>query len=490
MSNLKNNHCIVIGSGPNGLSAAIALQACGFQTHIIEKNQTLGGGLRSEKNLESGYIFDTCSAIHPMAIISPFFRALNLKNNIVEWIYPEIPCAHPLANKNCVALFSSLEKTIDQFNSQGAKRYRYFFENLVGNIDILADDILRPLFHIPKHPFLVSQFGARALWPASLISRYFADEKAAALFAGMAAHSFLSFDKFLSCAAGIMLMLAGHAKGWPLVRGGSGQISQVLIEKFQKLGGTIETGVELTDLRALPETCTLFFDTSPRELAKIATNLLPKKYINKLNNYRYGPAAYKVDYILSEPIPWLAKDCHRAGTVHLGGSYLDIKNTEDLTWQGKNSLSPFMIVAQQSLFDRTRCPSNKEVVWSYAHVPHACDSKIDDLMENQIELYAPGFKDCIVAKKISTPRDFENKNANLVGGDIVGGVADLWQTLARPTFSTNPYKSPNPRIYLCSASTPPGAGVHGMCGVGAAQAFIQTQEKNLNVLSKLQEIHA
>lgn len=487
MSELKKYDCIVIGSGPNGLAAAIALQSCGFQTHIIEKHQTPGGGLRSEHFENPGFILDNCSAIHPMATISPFFRALELKNSMLDWIYPEIPCAHPLEDKSSVALYCSLEQTVDQFSSQGAKRYKQLFENLIRNIDLLADEVLQPLLHLPTHPYVLAQFGARAIWPAVAIAQYLADEKSAALFGGMAAHSFLPFDKFLSGAAGLMLMLAGHAHGWPLARGGSGQISQFLIQKFQSLGGTIETGLEVLDISTLPKDCTLFFDTAPRELARLAGDFLPEYYLKKLKRYRYGPAAYKIDYILSEPIPWLAKECRQAGTVHLGGSFEEIKNAENTTWHGHNAKPPFMLLAQPSLFDRTRCPPQREVVWSYAHVPHESSDNITDLMDNHIESYAPGFKNCILAKKISTPKELEEKNPNLVGGDIVGGVADLWQTIARPLLSLNPYSTPNKRIYLCSASTPPGAGIHGMCGIWAAQAFIHTQKKGLSVLTKIRE---
>lgn len=472
MKDLKNYDCIVIGSGPNGLSAAITLQAAGLQTHIIEKIPVYGGGLKSDEALGPGYIRDVCSAIFPLAALSPFFRGLDIS---FEWLFPEIPCAHPLADGNAVALYTSIEETASQFSKIGCRRYRNFFSELMANAYSLADDIFRPILHIPKHPWHLARFAGRGIWPANFIANYLRDDKAKALFAGMAAHSFLPFDRFLSGAAGIVLMLAGHKEGWPVMRGGSGQIARVLMTKFLQLGGTIELGVELKDIKTLPSNCALFFDTSPRTLAGLARDFLPKSYLEKILRYRYGPAAYKIDFLLSEAIPWNAEICRRAGTVHLGGSFADIKKSEELIGKNQLSPSPFIVVAQQSLFDRSRSHDHKEIVWSYAHAPHGSKENISELIEQKIEQHAEGFKDCIIAKTITAPQDLEDNNPNLVGGDIIGGVADMGQTLARPILSAHPYRTPNPRIFLCSASTPPGAGVHGMCGWWAAQTFINTR---------------
>lgn len=477
MNHINKSDCIVVGSGPNGLSAAILLQASGLKTHIIEKSQTPGGGLRSDDALGSNTIRDTCSAVFPMAILSPFFQSLSLEKYGLKWIYPRIPCTHLITAEMCVSLFHSLLETVDQFSSLGERRYRYLFENLNEHAECVAKDVLKPLYQMPRYPTKFLSFGLRAIWPATLIAGYLGDEKARALFAGMAAHSFLPFSKFLSGAAGMVLMLAAHKKGWPLVYGGSGQLSRALIEKFTELGGTIETGCEILDIRELPPHATVFFDGGPQALAHIAEKVLPQSYVNRLRRYQYGPAAYKIDYLLSQPIPWLAKDCREAGTVHLGGSFAHIRNSEQMAWKGQLGKDPFMIVVQPSLFDTSRARPHQDIVWSYAHVPHGYNlPDAVSLMEHHIESFAPGFRDCIRVRKISTADDLNQNNPNLVGGDILGGVADFWQSMARPVLSLNPYATPNPRIYLCSASTPPGAGVHGMCGVWAANAFLKTKQ--------------
>lgn len=485
MTTERTYDCIVVGSGPNGLAAAITLQAHGLQTLVMEKNAQIGGGVRSDSPLREGFIHDVCSAVHPMGIASPFFRELQLERFGLEWVYPTLQCAQPIEGESSVALYRSVDETVDQFSAQGAKRYRRLVEPMLRHFDDLFADALMPVLRVPSHPLVLAKLGLRAAWPASAMAKYLEDGRAAALFSGMSGHAVMSFDKVLSSAIGVMLSVAGHKCGWPFAKGGSGSIALAMVKVFRDLGGRVETSREITDLRELPETATIFADTAPRNLVKIGAGLLPEFYKARLMRFRHGPAAFKIDYILSNPIPWKSKQCREAGTVHVGGSFAEVRAAEEDAWRGRVPREPFMLVAQQSLFDRSRVVGNKEIAWAYCHIPHGSSVDMVDAMEARIEVFAPGFRDSVEERLVTTPQAFEQRNPNLVGGDVVGGVADLWQVIGRPLLRLDPYRTPNERVFLCSASTPPGAGVHGMCGFSAARSFLKGRGIKMENLGSL-----
>lgn len=468
----KSYDAIVIGSGPNGLAAAILLAQNNRSVLVIEAEETFGGGSRTAELTLPGFRHDVCSAIHPLGVGSPFFRSLNLEQDGLEWIHPDAPVAHPLPDGTAALLERSFEATGATLDQDG-EAWRHLMEPFARKADALFEDAMGPL-HIPSNPFLLMKFGLKAIRSAqSLTHSWFRGEKAKALFAGIAAHTIQPLDYSLTAAIGLMLGVAGHAVGWPMPRGGAQSIIDALMSRLKSLGGDLVNNWRVESLEELPQAKAYFFDVAPRNLARICDQDLPSRYKNKLGRFRHGPPSFKVDWALSEPVPWKAKECARAGTVHLGGTFREIAFAEKEVAQGRHAEQPYVLFAQQSLFDSTRAPEGKHTGWGYCHVPMGSTMDVTEQIENQIERFAPGFRDVILERSITRPADFEAGNANYVDGDISGGAIDLWQLFFRPVMRRVPYTTPNPKIYVCSASTPPGAGVHGMCGYHAAKAALK-----------------
>ena len=465
---------IVVGSGPNGLAAAITLAQAGKSVCVFEAREVIGGGSRSEELTLPGFLHDVCSAIHPLALSSRFFRALPLEQYGLEWIQPSAALAHPLDDGTAMLLERSIEATGETLGCD-AQAYRRLMEPLATNWDTFADVLLGPLRpQTFRHPFLLAPFGLKALRSArSLARQLFKGERAPALFAGMAAHSFLPLDQSLSTAFALMLGASGHAVGWPMARGGSQMIVNALAAYLRSLGSEIITGVEVKSIDSLPPARAVLFDVTPRQLLRIAGDHFSDGYKRGLQRYHYGPGVFKVDYALDGPIPWKAAACLRAGTVHIGGTFGEIATSERQVTQGQLPERPFVLVAQQSLFDATRAPEGKHTVWAYCHVPNGADFDMSERIEAQIERFAPGFRDRILAKHTLTTSELERYNANYVGGDINGGLANLMQFFTRPTIRPVPYSTSAKNIYICSSSTPPSGGVHGMCGYYGAKAALR-----------------
>jgi phytoene dehydrogenase-like protein len=464
---------VVVGSGPNGLAAAIRLAQEKLSVLVLEANETIGGGARSGELTLPHFVHDLCSAVHPLALGSPFFRQLPLEKYGLHWIHPEIPLAHPLEQGQAALLRRSVPETASAFSDDGAA-YERLMEPLVRNWEALAWEFLQPMLHLPRHPFKLARFGFQGLRSASsLADSRFRHEPAKALFAGLAAHSFLPMEQRASAAFGLVLGMAGHAVGWPLPRGGSQAISDALAAHFRALGGEIKTNAPVEKLEELPLARATLLDVTPLQLILLAGDELPLSYQRRLGKYRYGPGVFKMDYALSSPIPWKAAGCAGAGTVHVCGSFSEVVQSEREVAEGKPPEKPFVLLAQPSRFDCTRAPAGQHTAWAYCHVPNGSALDMTERIENQIERFAPGFRDCILARHAMNSAALEEKNANLVGGDINGGAADLWQLLARPVLSPTPYRTPVPGLYLCSSSTPPGGGVHGMCGFYAAEAALR-----------------
>jgi phytoene dehydrogenase-like protein len=463
---------VVVGSGPNGLAAAITLAQAGCSVLVCEANTTIGGGARSAELTLPGFVHDVCSAVHPLAAGSPFLSALPLQRFGLQWIEPEIPLAHPLDNNSAVCLHKDIDVTASPLHNDSAA-YRRLMKPLAENWKDLSVEFLQPMLHWPRHPAVLARFGILALSSATLLAKLlFRQEPARALFAGIAAHSFLPLDAPVSSAFGLVLALAGHAVGWPIPRGGSQQISNALAAYLGALGGSIEVNRRVENLRDLPKSRAILLDVSVWEFLRIAGPELPARYRRKLQSFRHAPGIFKIDYALSDPIPWKAEACGRAGTIHLGGNLDEIAATERQVAHGRIPERPFVLVAQQSLFDDTRAPRGQHTLWAYCHVPFNSDVDMSMQIEAQIERFAPGFRDCILARHKTCAADLAKSNSNLSGGDISGVAVNLTQLIARPIFSPTPYRTALRGVYLCSASTPPGGGVHGMCGYHAARAAL------------------
>lgn len=473
----RSHDAVVVGAGPNGLAAAIRLAQAGLKVLVREGSDTIGGGARSGELTLPGFVHDVCSAVHPLGIGSPFFRTLPLAEYGLEWIQPEFPLAHPLDGGTAAVLRRSVGETATGLGAD-ATAYRRLMEPLTNRWQDLADDFLGPMLHLPRHPLLLARFGWRSLPSASFVARQrFGGREARALFAGMAAHSFLPLDAVVSSAFAVVLGLFGHGCGWPLPRGGSGRLSQALAGYFRTLGGEIVVKAPVERLSEAQTAPITIFDVTPRQLVRIAGNDMPPGYRKKLERYRYGPGVFKLDYALAGPIPWLARECLTAGTVHLGGTMDEIADAERIVASGSHPGRPFILLVQPTSFDASRAPAGQHIAWAYTHVPNGSAFDMTERIESQIERFAPGFRQLILARHKMTSADLEARNPNLVGGDINGGAADLWQLIARPTFSRCPYRTAIAGVYLCSSSTPPGGGVHGMCGFHAANAALNDMRR-------------
>ena len=471
MANSFEYDAVVIGSGPNGLAAAITLQRAGLSVLVIEGADKIGGGMRTSELVLPGYLSDVCSAVHPMGAGSPFLQELPLEKFGLEYINPPVLAAHPFDDGTASVLLQSLQQTADRL---GADKDAYL--QLIGSVvDLwpgIAKDVLGPL-HMPQHPLDLIKFGLPALRSALSIAKKFKTPEAKGLWAGMAAHSFLPLDQLTTAAVGLVLMANGHLKGWPIPKGGSQQIANALGGYFESIGGKIETGRYIKSLKDLPSAKAFLFDVSPKQLLDIAGESFSGFYRRQLKNYRYGAGVFKVDWALDGPVPFTAPECREAGTVHIGGSIADIVHSEKEASGGRVIEKPFVLLAQQSLFDAGRAPEGKQTLWGYCHVPNGSTLDRTEAIENQVERFAPGFRDRIIARHTFNTAQIESYNPNYIGGDINGGILDIWQLYTRPALKLSPYNTSAKGLYICSASTPPGGGVHGMCGYNAGKKALK-----------------
>lgn len=460
----------VIGSGPNGLAAAITLVRAGLPVTVLEAESTIGGGTRSAALTLPGFIHDICSAVHPLAVSSPVFQSFPLAEHGLEWIHSPSPLAHPLDDGACVVTDRSVDITAGRLGID-QPIYRRRMGPLTARWTDLVGEILAPP-HVPRHPFLMARFGMLAPWPAASTARHlFRSPEARALFAGMAGHASLALETLGSAAFGWMLNLSCHGAGWPIPRGGSQRIANALASYFESLGGRIVAGTRVNSLDELTDARLVLCDFSPRQMLHIAGQHLTRRFARKMERYRYGPGTYKLDWALNGPIPWRASGCSQAATVHLGGTLDEIAAAERTPWQGKTSERPYVLLAQPSLFDPSRAPAGKHTAWAYCHVPNGSTEDMTARIEAQVERFAPGFRARIIGRSVMNPAAMQQHNANLIGGDINGGAQDLRQLLLRPTRRL--YRTPVKGLYFCSASSPPGGGVHGMCGYHAARIALQ-----------------
>jgi phytoene dehydrogenase-like protein len=456
----------IIGAGPNGLAAAITLAQRNFHVDVFEAQPQPGGAARTLELTLPGFLHDFGSAVHPLAAGSPFFSSLPLQSHGLEWIHSPAPLAHPFDDGTAITLERDLREAESVLAPDG-NRWRALMQPFADHWPALSAEILRPLNVFTRHPFLLARFGATAFLPAKTLVHLFRSERTKALFAGLAAHSFLSLDEPLSAAFGIILAAAAHAVGWPIPRGGAQSITSALCAHLASLGGNIKTSTPIEDLSAVENYNAILCDLTPHQLLRIARNRFPTRFDRKLAKYRYGPGVFKVDYALQHPIPWKSPDCARAATVHLGGTFQEIAASEHDMRHGRHSDRPFVLLSQPTFFDPTRAPAGKHVAWAYCHVPNSSTVDMLPAIESQIERFAPGFRDCILARRVFSPSALEEMDANLIGGDISGGAVGLRQFFFRPTWRH--YATPIRNLYICSSSTPPGAGVHGMCGHNAAK---------------------
>jgi phytoene dehydrogenase-like protein len=463
---------VVVGAGPNGLSAAIVLARAGLAVLVREAAPAAGGGARTEELTLPGFRHDVCSAIHPLGIASPAFRAFGLERHGVEWVEPPLAVAHPLDDGTAAALARTFEETGASFaDERDARTWARLFRPIAAAFETLVGEWLGPLRRT-GHPVALARFAWSGLRSAEKGAARFHGARARALFAGMAGHSTLPFDRAPGAAFALTLGAAGHAVGWPFPRGGAGKIADALVAALREAGGTLETDAPVRSVDELPPSRAVLLDLTSRQALAVAGHRLPFLYRRKLARYRYGPGAFKLDWALDGPIPWTAEACRRAGTVHLGGTLEEIAAAERLPWEGRTALRPYVLLAQHTLFDPSRAPPGRHTAWAYCHVPHLSGVDMTDRIEAQVERFAPGFRDRILARSVKGPAALEAHDENLVGGDINGGVQDLCQLFARPVARLDPYATPAPGLYLCSSSTPPGGGVHGLCGALAATSCL------------------
>jgi phytoene dehydrogenase-like protein len=462
---------VVVGSGPNGLAAAIRLQQEGLSVLLLEGKDTVGGGLRSAALTLPGFTHDVCSAIHPLAAGSPFLGTLPLHEHGLQFLYPPVAAAHPFDDGTAALLVGSVDETAARLGDD-AHAYRQLMASVVADWPGLAPDVLGPL-QFPQHPLALARFGLKALPPAQLLAKMFRTKEARGLWAGMAAHAIQPLSNVATSAIGLVLLATGHLRGWPLPKGGSQSIADALASHFRSLGGRIETGVYVESLAQLPSAHAVLLDVTPRQLLQIAGQDLSPLYRWQLGRYRYGMGVFKVDWALAGPVPFAAEECRRAGTVHLGNTFEEIARSEYVASKGQHPEKPFVLLAQQSLFDPTRAPQGKHTAWAYCHVPHNSPVDMTAAIEAQVERFAPGFRDLILGRHVMNTAQMQAYNPNYVGGDINGGIIDVGQLFTRPALRLSPYRTSRKGLYLCSSSTPPGGGVHGMCGYHAAQRALK-----------------
>lgn len=459
-------NAIVIGSGPNGLAAAITMAQSGYRVVVYEAEDSIGGGTRSGSLTLPRFVHDICSAVHPMAVSSQFFRRINLEEFGLRWVYPEAALAHPFDDGAAIWITRSLSETSAQFAADGPN-VRRLFRPFVESWDELSSDILRPA-RMPRHPLLAARFGRDAVWPAvSVAVRKFKTQKARAVFAGLAAHSMMPLTAWGSAAFGMLLWTTCHAVGWPIAAGGSQSIANSLALYLERLGGNIVTNARIKSLRDVPESAVVICDLTPRQFLQIGGEQISGSERLRLQNYKYGPGVFKIDWALDGPIPWNAAACGKAGTVHLGGSLEEIVQSENAAWGPAPADQPFVLLSQPSLFDPARAPKGKHTAWAYCHVPHASTVDMVQRIEDQVERFARGFRARVIGRSVMPPSDMERHDANLIGGDISGGAVSLERLVRRSTSKS--YRTSIPGVFLCSSSTPPGPGVHGLCGYFAAK---------------------
>jgi phytoene dehydrogenase-like protein len=462
---------VVVGSGPNGLAAAIVMQQAGLSVLLLEGKNELGGGLRTAELTLPGFRHDICSAIHPLAVGSPFFQTLPLAQYGLEYSTPPVAAAHPFDDGTAAVVVNSLADTAHGLGVDAAAYHR-LLAPLLTSWPRIANDVLAPL-HVPRHPLDMARFGLSALLPATVLARRFAGEKAKGLLAGMAAHAIQPLSNVATSAVGLVLLIAAHRKGWPLVKGGSQVLADALVAHFVALGGRVETGTYVRSLAQLPAARAVLLDVTPAQLLQIAGHSLSSIYQWQLRRYRYGMGVFKIDWALAESIPFTAPECAQAGTVHLGGTLAEIAAGERASARGQHPARPFVLLAQQSLFDATRAPAGRHTAWAYCHVPNGSRHDMTAAIEGQVERFAPGFRARILGRHTFSPAQLEDYNPNYVGGDINGGLLDISQLFTRPALRASPYRTSARGLYLCSSATPPGGGVHGLCGYYAARRALR-----------------
>ena len=467
---------LVIGSGPNGLAAAIALAEAGQSVRVYEAQPEIGGGLRSAALTTPGSIHDVCATVFATALESPFLKTLPLEKFGATFVHPEIPFAHPFDDGSAAVVRRSVDETADGLGRDDARAYRRLFAPLVEAHEPLMTSLFAPLSPAAalRHPLLMASFGSKAIRSAAgFASSQFRGERARAVFAGAAAHSMVPLEFAATAGYGLGLVLTAHSVGWPVARGGSQTVADAMVAYLRSLGGEVVTNERIDSLAQLPSHRAALFDVSPAAFVRIAGHRLNSAYRSRLEKFRRGPGVFKMDWTLSSPVPWRAADCRKAGTLHLGGTLAEIADSERAAWAGRVSAHPYVLVVQPTVFDSSRAYAGRHTLWAYCHLPNGSATDMSGVIESEIERFAPGFRDCIVARHAMGPAAMEARNANLIGGDIAGGAADFAQIISRPVFGANPYKTPIDGVFLCSSSTPPGVGVHGMCGYHAAQSALR-----------------
>jgi phytoene dehydrogenase-like protein len=467
---------VVVGAGPNGLAAAIHLARQGVDVQVLEARDTIGGGARSGELTVPGLIHDHCSAFHPLAVGSPFWKEIDLQRYGLVWKWPEIDCAHPLDDGTAGVLYQSIEATTARMGPDGT-RWRRAVGDLAAGFDQLAHDLLRPVINVPHHPIRLAAFGPRAVLPATAMARWFRTEQARALFGGAAAHVYTRLDRPLTASLGLMIVASGHRYGWPVAQGGSGSIIEALAAALDAYGGSVATKVTVASRKDIPDADIVMLDLSPAAVLSIYGDVMPGRIKRSYRRYREGSSAFKVDFAIEGDIPWTNPDCSRAGTVHLGGTFAEIADTERQRAQGQMAQRPFVLVGQQYLADPSRSAGNVNPIWAYAHVPFGYTGDATAAVVDQIERFAPGFRDRITATVSTSAAELQAYNPNYIGGDIIGGANDGLQVILRPRIAVNPYATGVPGVYLCSQSTPPGAGIHGLCGYHAADSALRSLRK-------------